>query len=148
MITVHAAVLFASYVAFLLAVATGVVFLIQERQLKRKELRVLSSGYTIPLELLDGVNLWAVVVGFGLFTLGMVQGWFLARANWGAFFTADPKEVFSLLTWGAYAVVLGLRVRAGLKGRRVVLMSVMSFLLVLFTFVGVNYLLGGRHVFF
>lgn len=147
MIRFHAAALFASYVAFFLAVVTGIIFLIQERQLKRKDPRILSS-YTVPIELLDRMNRWMVVAGFALFTLGMVEGLFLARANWGAFWTADPKEIASLLTWVAYALVLGLRVRAGLRGRRVVLMSVMSFLLVMFTFVGVNYIIGGRHVFF
>jgi len=145
-ILLHAAVLFASYAAFFVAVVTGVLFLIQERRLKRKDPRVLQA--ILPLEVLDRVNLGSVVVGFALFSFGMIQGFFLARAQWGMFFSGDPKEVWSLLTLGAYALVLGFRVKVGLKGRRIVWMSVMSFLLVLFTFVGVNYLIGGRHVFF
>ena len=146
MIAFHAAVLFASYIAFFLAVVTGVLFLVQERWLKRKDPRVLRIG--LPLEVLDRVNLWSVVIGFSLFASGMIQGLFLARTEWGTFWNGDPKEVWSLLTLGAYAVILGLRASAGLRGRRVVLLSVMSFLLVLFTFVGVNFLSGGRHVFF
>lgn len=146
MIQLHAAVLFASYVAFFLAVVTGVLFLVQERWLKRKDPRVLRT--ILPLEVLDRVNLGSVVIGFSLFAFGMIQGLFLARTEWGLFWNGDPKEVWSLLTLGAYAGVLGLRVKPGLRGRRVVLMSVVSFLLVLFTFVGVNFLSGGRHVFF
>lgn len=147
MIALHAVVAFASYGAFFIAVVTGVAFLIQERRLKKKDPTIL-QGATLPLEVLDRVNWWAVLIGFGLFGFGMVNGLFLAKENWGSFWSGDPKEIFSLLTLAAYAAVLGLRLTVGLKGRRVVWMSVMSFLLVVFTFVGVNYLIGGRHVFF
>jgi len=146
-IVFHALVIFTSYVAFFMALMTGVVFLVQERRLKRKDPRILSAP-TVPLELLDRLNLCAVVTGFSLFTIGMLQGSHLARVEWGSYFSGDPKEFWSLVTWVAYALVLGLRLTAGLKGRRVIFMSVMSFLLVIFTFVGVNYLVGGRHVFF
>ncbi len=148
MIVSHAFILFVSYAAFAVALLTGTLFLVQESRLKRKDPTVLSAGAAFPLELLDRVNLYAVVAGFLLFSVGMLQGSRLARLEWGAYWNADPKELWSLVTWGAYAVVLGLRLTAGLRGRRVVLLSVMSFLLVIFTFVGVNYLVGGRHVFF
>lgn len=147
MIGLHAGIIFTSYLAFFLAVVSGLVFLVQERRLKRKDPRFLVSS-SIPLELLDRINLYAVVAGFGLFTLGMVGGYFLARKEWGAYFSGDPKETSSFLTWSAYAAILALRLSVGLRGRRVVFMSVLSFGLVLFTFVGVNYWLGGRHVFF
>ena len=147
MIAAHAFVIFASYGAFFLALITGMLFLVQERRLKLKDPRILAAP-SIPLEVLDRVNLYAVVSGFLLFSMGMLEGSRLARVRWGAYFSGDPKELWSLITWTAYAVVLGLRLTAGLRGRRVVFMSVMSFLLVIFTFVGVNYLVGGRHVFF
>mgnify|MGYP001593864766 CR=1 FL=1 len=147
MIALHALVIFASYIAFFAAVVSGVGFLVQESRLKRKDPRVL-RGQGIPLELLDRTNGISVVIGFALFSVGMIQGHLLAKRNWGSYWSGDPKEIWSLLTWAAYAAVLGLRLTAGLKGRRVVFMSVMSFLLVMFTFVGVNYLMGGKHVFF
>ena len=147
MIKLHALLLFSSYGAFFLAVVTGLAFLFQEGRLKRKDPRVLMTS-AVPLEMLDQANRWAVVVGFALFFLGTVDGLFLARENWGSFLSWDPKEVWTLLTLAAYAGVLGLRLTAGLRGRRVIFMSVMSFLLVIFTFVGVNYFMGGRHVFF
>lgn len=148
MIGFHAAILFLSYLAFSVAVATGVLFLVQERKLKAKDPAVLARA-AVPQELLDRVNLVAVVLGFSLFSVGMIQGLWLARREWGSYFSADPKELSSLITWAAYASVLGLRLTASAsRGRRVVLLSVMSFLLVLFTFIGVNHLPGGRHVFF
>ncbi len=147
MIELHAVIIFVSYAAFLVAVFSGLAFLVQERRLKRKDPRVLSTAM-IPLELLDRINLVSVVVGFSLFTLGMFHAAFLARREWGSYFTTDPKELASLLTWAAYAAVLGLRWKLGLRGRRVVMVSVVSFGLVLFTFIGVEYWFGGKHVFF
>ena len=147
MIAAHAFIIFVSYGAFFLALITGMLFLVQERRLKQKDPRILTAP-SIPLEVLDHLNLCAVVTGFVLFSVGMLQGSRLARLEWGAYFSGDPKELWSLITWIAYAVVLGLRLTAGLRGRRVVFMSVMSFLLVMFTFVGVNYFVGGKHVFF
>ncbi len=147
MIELHAAVILLSYGAFFLALLTGASYLVQERQLKLKDPRILKSA-TVPLELLDRINLSSVVIGFSLFSFGMIQGSLLAKRNWGSFWSGDPKEGWSLLTWTAYALVLGLRLKVGLKGHRVMLMSALSFLLVMFTFVGVNYWVGGRHVFF
>ena len=148
MIFSHAFILFASYAAFAVALLTGMLFLIQESRLKRKDPRILAVGALLPLELLDRANLYAVVSGFLLLSIGMLEGSRLARMEWGSYFNADPKELWSLVTWAAYAGVLGLRLSRGLRGRRVVFMSVLSFALVLFTFVGVNYFVGGRHVFF
>ena len=142
----HAVIIFASYAAFVLALLTGVLFLAQESRLKRKDPTLLASG-AVPLELLDRVNLYAVVAGFLLFSIGMITGSRLARLGWGSYFNGDPKELWSLVTWGAYAVVLGLRLTRGLRGRRVVFLSVMSFALLAFTFLGVNYLTDTRHPF-
>ena len=133
MIPLHVAALFASYLAFFGAVVTGVAFLLQERRIKRKDPGVLRAG-AVPLELLDRTNLVCVVAGFLLFSFGMLQGNWIARKEWGAYFTGDPRELFSVITWAFYGWVLWLRLTVGLRGRRVIFLSVMSFLLVVFTF--------------
>ncbi len=147
MIFSHAFIIFASYAAFAVALLTGVLFLAQESRLKRKDPTLLASRGAVPLELLDRINLCAVVAGFILFSIGMITGSRLARLEWGSYFNADPKELWSLITWGAYAAVLALRLTRGLRGRRVVFLSVMSFALLAFTFLGVNYLTPTRHAF-
>ena len=147
MIVLHAVIIFAGYAAFFIALLSGIAFLNGEGKLKRKDPRVLRVS-AIPLELLDRINWWAVLIGFGLFSLGVVHGLVLAKVEWGSFWSWDAKEIWSVVTLAAYALVLGLRLTVGLRGHRVVVMSVMSFVLVMFTFVGVNYFIGSRHVFF
>lgn len=143
----HAVLIAVSYAAFFAAVVTGMAFLVQERRLKLKDPRVLRSE-AVSLEMLDWMNRWAVIVGFAFFSVVIVQGHLLARRSWAHFRFGDPTEIWSALTWCAYAVVLALRLQAGLRGRRVVFMSVMSFLVAIFTVVGVSHLLGGRHLLF
>ncbi|PIQ82080.1 MAG: hypothetical protein COV76_05535 [Candidatus Omnitrophica bacterium CG11_big_fil_rev_8_21_14_0_20_64_10] len=142
--TGHGLFFLGSAACFLAAGLTGLLFLVQEGRIKRKDPRAL-RGLSLPLEGLDRLNWLAVVAGFVLFSFGMIQGHRLAGLAWGAPFSGDPIEVWSWITWAAYGLVLILRLTAGLKGRRVVFLSVVSFLLVLLTIGGVNHLAQTRH---
>ncbi len=135
-----------SYIAFLLAFVSGIVYLIEERQLKKKVPNVLQDN-SPSLEVLDKINYWAIAIGFTLFTIGVVVGFFLAKPIWGRTWNWDPKEVWTAATWGIYAFLLWVRATSTLRGRRMILLSILGFLFILFTFIGVNYILGGSHVY-
>jgi cytochrome c-type biogenesis protein CcsB len=95
---------------------------------------------------LDEVSYRAIAVGFPLFTLGgLVFGMIWAYRAWGSYWSWDPKEVWSLITWLVFALYLHTRVVMGWKGRRSALIAVLGFLAALFTYFGVNYLLSGLH---
>ena len=143
-IIVHGGLALAGYVAFMVAGISGLIYLKQERQLKMKNPAFLRRP-TASLETLDRTNLWALWIGFILFTLGDVDGARLAR---GRVALSDPKSLWSWATWGAYAALLLVRTTAVSRGRKVAALSALCLLLVGFTFVGVNYFLGGQHVFF
>jgi cytochrome c-type biogenesis protein CcsB len=88
----------------------------------------------------------AVAAGFPLFTLGaLVFGMIWASRAWGRYWSWDPKEVWSLITWLFYALYLHTRLVMGWKGKRSALIAIIGFLAALFTFFGVNYLLSGLH---
>ncbi|MDD8024872.1 MAG: cytochrome c biogenesis protein [Acidobacteriota bacterium] len=97
-------------------------------------------------ERLDAVSYRAISVGFPLFTLGgLVFGMVWAQKAWGTYWSWDPKEVWSLITWFVFALYLHTRIVMGWKGRRSAFIAVLGFLAALFTFFGVNYLLAGLH---
>ncbi len=85
-----------------------------------------------------------VKLGFACLTLGIVTGSVWANTAWGAWWSWDPKETWSLLTWLAYAALLHARKR-GLRGARFSVALLVGFGLVLFTYFGVNFLLKGLH---
>jgi len=82
--------------------------------------------------------------GFAALTLGIVSGSVWANTAWGAWWSWDPKETWSLLTWLAYAAALHLR-RQGWRAHKFAIMMIVCFALVLFTYFGVNFLLSGLH---
>ena len=95
---------------------------------------------------MDSVSYRCVAVGFPLFTLGgLVFGMVWAYKAWGTYWSWDPKEVWSLITWFVFALYLHTRIVMGWKGKRSAIIAILGFLAALFTYFGVNYLLAGLH---
>ena len=95
---------------------------------------------------MDSVSYRCIAVGFPLFTLGgLVFGMVWAYKAWGTYWSWDPKEVWSLITWIVFALYLHTRVVMGWKGKRSAIIALVGFLAALFTYFGVNYLLAGLH---
>lgn len=86
-----------------------------------------------------------VAFGFLFLTIGIITGAVWANSAWGTYWSWDPKETWSFVTWLVYAIFLHCRFVAGWQGRRAVWISVIGFLSVLFTYFGVNFILGGLH---
>lgn len=83
--------------------------------------------------------------GFLFLTVGIISGAVWANSAWGTYWSWDPKETWSLITWLIYAVFLHCRFMRGWRGRRAAWISVIGFVSVGFTYFGVNYLLSGLH---
>ncbi len=131
---------------FTLAFCGGVMYLIQEHQLKSK--RVGAIGKRLPsLKVLDDLNYYSLKFGFPLLTLGIITGAVWAEYAWGRYWGWDPKETWSLITWFLYAALLHQRLTVGWRGRKAALMAILGFMAVLFTFLGVNLLLPGLHAY-
>jgi len=95
---------------------------------------------------MDSVGYRCVAVGFPLFTLGgLIFGMVWAYKAWGTYWSWDPKEVWSLITWIVFALYLHTRIVMGWKGKRSAIIALIGFLAALFTYFGVNYLLAGLH---
>jgi cytochrome c-type biogenesis protein CcsB len=98
-----------------------------------------------PLETLEEINYRSIVVGFPLLSAGILTGAVWAHYAWGTYWSWDPKETWSLITWIVYALFLHARFVKGWKGRRIAVLSLVGFLSVIFTYFGVNFILAGLH---
>ena len=137
---VHVVLLFIGNGAFALAAASSVMYLLQERQLKQKKLG--SLFHRLPnIDVLDEINYRCITVGFPLLTLGIITGAAWAQEAWGTYWSWDPKETWSLINWFFYAALLHFRMTVGWRGRKAAVGSLIGFVSVLFTFLGVNYIL-------
>lgn len=138
MVTIHLICSLLSYAAFLIAFVAGALFLVQERQVKRKHLGLLF--HRLPsLHTLDRANFLSVGIGFALLSVGLACGVFGTKAWYGRWWSWDPKECLTVVLWSAYLVLWLVRLRSTLRGRRVALLSILGFALVLFTFLGVTH---------
>lgn len=145
----HVTTLFFANALFALAFSAGVMYLLQERQIKRKNFGYLYERLP-SLERLDKINYYCLTTGFPLMTAGLITGFAYASSStvWRSPWSWDPKEVFALITWIIYAISLHERLTVGWRGRKAAWMAILGFLAVLITFLGVNLFLKGHHTTF
>jgi len=141
---VHAGIAVISYGFLALAFCGGIMYLLQEHELKSKRFGFFFNRLP-SLDALDQLNSHCLAIGFVLLTLGIITGSIWARQAWGTYWHWDPKETWSLITWFLYAAQIHQRFSAGWRGKRAAVMAIIGFSSVLFTLWGVTFLLGGIH---
>lgn len=105
-------------------------------------------SFNITPEMLDEITYKTIAVGFPIFTLGgLIFGAIWADQAWGVYWSWDPKETWSLITWFFYAFYLHARLMRGWRGRKVAVVAVLGFVAVVFTYLGVNLFLSGLHAY-
>jgi ABC-type transport system involved in cytochrome c biogenesis permease subunit len=142
---VHVSASVVAYGAFAVATSGGVMYL-WRRQTANPGPR---DGRLQGAERL----MWrGVAVGFPLMTAAILAGAIWAQLAWGRYWGWDLKEVWALLIWLVYLVFLHARAVRGWHGRPLALLTLVGFLVVLFTFLGTGWLarqvgLESLHVF-
>lgn len=109
-------------------------------------LKKLITSFSLSKDMLDDLTYKCIAVGFPVFTLGgLVFGAVWADQAWGRYWSWDPKETWSLITWFVYAFFLHARYLRGWKGQKIAIVAVIGFVSTIFTYLGVNLLLTGLH---
>ena len=96
-------------------------------------------------ETLDGLMYKLGGVTFAGLALLLITGAVWANESWGRYWGWDAKEVGALVAWLTYAGFLHSRIAYGWKGNRSAYFAVVAFLFIVFTYLGVSYLLPGMH---
>lgn len=129
----HAAISLIAYGAFALACIAGAMYLLQDRQLKRRELT--SLFYELPpIHTLARANTRLLLFGFSLLTIGLITGFFVNRS------TAELKLLMSFGIWIIYGAILATRWLKALAPLTLARLSVAAFLLSLGTLWGMELL--------
>ena len=145
-LTVHVAASFLGNGMFAVTFIAAIMYLIQERHIKSKKFGSLYSRLPA-LEVLDSISYHSLMYGFPFLTVGMITGAIYAQQALGSYWRWDPKEVWSLITWLFYAVLLHQRLTVGWRGRRAAFMAILAFLVLCFTFIGASLWLSDYHSF-
>ncbi|MFV0438964.1 MAG: c-type cytochrome biogenesis protein CcsB [Desulfopila sp.] len=138
----HVVTCFIGYAAFAVAAGLGTMYLLKNN--------AAAGTGTIadrlpPLKTLDDITHKTMVFGFIWLSAGIITGAVWANSAWGTYWSWDPKETWSLITWFIYAVTLHARYTRGWGGTRIAWLALVGFISVMFTYYGVNFLLAGLH---
>lgn len=129
----HASVIILGYAAFSLAGAVGLMYIVQESQLRRRRLGT-SFMLLPPMMRLESFLGGLVVAGFSLLSLGLISGWFGVRATQADLTQGDAKLLWSVGVWALYLTLLAGRYFLGKSGRWMAWMTLMGCVFVLSTF--------------
>jgi cytochrome c-type biogenesis protein CcsB len=140
----HVITCFLGYAAFAVSCGLAIMFLLRGSGNNDRRADVGRSIFP-PQAVLDELVYQTVLVGFLLLTAGIATGSIWAHSAWGAYWSWDPKETWSLITWLVYAALLHARMMKGWHGKRIAWFSIVGFACVLFTYFGVNFILSGLH---
>lgn len=137
----HVITCFLGYAGFALAFGFSFMYFIKPKDPGAKSLFAKLPDWDI----IDELTYQMIVFGFLFLTIGIITGSVWANSAWGKYWSWDPKETWSLITWFIYAIFLHLRLMRGWHGKNLAVVSIIGFLGVLFTYFGVNFFLSGLH---
>lgn len=133
---VHVTLSILGTIGFAVAFVAGLMYLMQERLLKSKQFNVLNFKLP-PLDSLDTLNQRSILFGFPLLTLGILTGAVSAQLTIGSYLSWNPEQVWALVTWVFYFVVLMGRVTVGWRAKRAAYLTIVGFVGVILTFIGI-----------
>ncbi len=144
----HVITCFIGYAAFAVSFGISIMYLLRESRTGSGNPGPDAGGVLAMLpepRQLDELNHQMILFGFLWLSIGIITGSVWANSAWGTYWSWDPKETWSLITWLVYAALLHARTLRGWRGSRVAKLSILGFACVLFTYFGVNFLLSGLH---
>ena len=137
----HVVTCFLAYAGFAVSAGLALMLLLARSNVLKGKLTDRLPGEKV----LDSLIYQTIAFGFILLTAGIITGSIWAQQAWGSYWSWDPKETWSLITWFIYAAVLHARMVRGWAGNRMAVLSLIGFLSMLFTYMGVNLFLSGLH---
>ncbi len=138
----HVFTCFLGYAAFAVAFGVSLMYLLKQREIAEPQNSLFSHFPST--DILDELTHQVVMFGFLFLSIGIITGAVWANSAWGSYWSWDPKETWSLITWFIYATLLHARMMGGWHGKRIAYLSILGFMAVIFTYFGVN-LLPGLH---
>lgn len=136
MLKLHIATIYFSYIIFVVASAAAVLYLIQDHALKHKRAGVIFSRLP-DLSFLDKLNYRSIGLGFPVLTLSILSGFVWAESVHGAYgWSAGARQLYSLVLWLVYALILHVRLSSKLRGRKVSILSLLAFFIIILSLYG------------
>lgn len=127
---------------FMLSTFTGIMYFIQERQLKNKNFGIIFQRFP-PLDTINKLNNTTLYIGFYTFTIGLLAGLIWMFYSSGRINVFSPKLVFAIITWIIYSSITFYKQFRGMSPKDTALSTIIGFISVLITYIGVAFFVMG-----
>ena len=133
---IHVVTAYFSYIIFFGASIAAVLYLVQDNALKAKRSGIIFSR--LPnLSILDKLNYRMIGLGFPILTLSILSGLMWAKNVYGIYWWGyNSRQLYSLILWLTYALILHVRLSAKLRGKKVAILSLSAFFVIILTLFG------------
>ena len=132
----HIITIYLSYIVFFVASLAAVTYLIQDNLIKQKRTGIIFNRLP-DLSFLDKLNYRSIGLGFPMLTLSIISGFTWAKNINGAYFGIySSRQVYSLVLWLIYAVILHVRLSERLRGKKVARLSLFAFCVIILSLFG------------
>lgn len=142
----HVFLMFLSYGAFGVAFGVSIMYLLKVSAEEKGSNNILLERLPSS-EMLDELTYRLIAVGFPILFLGIMGGAAWANYAWGSYWSWDPKETWSLITWFIYGAYLHARFTLEWPGKRTAYLSILGFSAVIFLYWGVSFIIPGLHAY-
>jgi len=144
-LAVHVSVVIVATGILLIPGVASILYLLRSAH-DRDPRRLAKLGPKLPAaDTLDRLAYRTTIVGFPLFTFGVICGAIWAESAWGRFWGWDPKETTAFVAWVVYAAYLHARATAGWRGTRAAVVNVAGFAVMIFNLFFINLVTTGLH---
>ena len=133
-----------AYASFTISFVAAALYLAQSYALKSKQLGSFYDKLP-PLKDLERFIFYSVIWGVFLLGVAIVTGAFWSKSAFNTFLVLEPKTISSILTWIVYSAVFWFHNTSFISGRRSIKLVLISFGLVLFTFLGTSLVKARLH---
>ncbi|PIE60666.1 MAG: c-type cytochrome biogenesis protein CcsB [Desulfobulbus propionicus] len=142
----HVVTCFIGYGSFAVAGSLGAMYLLKSGTGDKADAAGTSFFSSLPeIRVLDELTYKTIFFGFIWLSAGIITGAVWADVAWGTYWSWDPKETWSIITWFIYALTLHARFTRDWGGRKTAWLAIIGFFSVIFTYFGVNFFLSGLH---
>lgn len=135
----HVSLAFLSYAVFVVSASIEATYLVVKPLLRSGMPKV----YGLSVDTVEEFHSRALrlaAFGFPLLTFAIASGAAWANESWGKYWSWDPKETWSLITWTVFTIYLHAMTIPGLRGLPASVFNLLGFVCMIMTFLGVNWL--------
>jgi ABC-type uncharacterized transport system permease subunit len=135
------------YAGFTISAVYGILYLILFKEIKLNKFGLVFNRLP-SLEILEKLSFYAAVIGFAALTIAMTIGTIWLPTAFPDFSLADPKLISSFVVWILYGIGIASKVFANWQGKKVITLSIIGFIIAIFSTMLTNFLAQSFHSFY